>query len=64
MIKLTNKVLDSHASQENSHIFKKTFGDNMLTIKKYCKVRGHCNYTDKYGGATHSMCNLKHWMPN
>ena len=35
----------------------------MLKIKKYCKVRDHCNYTDEYRGAAHNICNLKYSMP-
>ena len=30
-----------------------------LKNKKYCKVRYHCRYTNEYGGAVHSICNLK-----
>ena len=26
--------------------------------------RDHCHYTGKYGGAAHSICNLKFNMPN
>ena len=28
--------------------------------KKYCKVKSHCFYTRKYGGAAHRICNLKY----
>ena len=32
-------------------------------IKKSCRVRDRCLYTDKYRGAGHSICNLKHIIP-
>ena len=32
--------------------------------KSYGKVRDHCHYTGKYGGAAHSICNLKLNAPN
>ena len=31
--------------------------------KKYRNVKIHCRYTEEYGGALHSICNLKHSMP-
>ena len=31
--------------------------------KKYCNVKIHCRYTEEYGGALHSICNLKHSVP-
>ena len=36
---------------------------NMLKIKKYRKVRDHCQYIEKYRGAAHSICNLKYSVP-
>ena len=30
--------------------------------KRYCKVRHHC-YTGEYGGAAHSISNLKYSIP-
>ena len=35
----------------------------MLKIKKYCKVRDHCQYTEKYRGAAYSICSLKYSVP-
>ena len=34
-----------------------------LKDRKYCKVRDNCNCTQKYRGAPHSICNLKHTVP-
>ena len=31
--------------------------------KKYHKVRDHCHYPGKYGGATHDVCNLRYKIP-
>ena len=36
---------------------------NMLKIKKYRKVRHHCQYPEKYRGAAYSICNLKYSVP-
>ena len=27
---------------------------------KYRRVRDHCHYTGKYGGAVHNICNLRY----
>ena len=31
--------------------------------KKNYKVRDHCHYTGKYGGAAHNICNLRYNVP-
>ena len=31
--------------------------------KKHHKVRGHCHYTRKFRGASHSICNLRYKTP-
>ena len=31
--------------------------------KKYHKVTDHCDYTGKYRGTAHSICNLKNSVP-
>ena len=28
-----------------------------------CKERDHCDYTGKYEGAAHNICNLRHKIP-
>ena len=35
----------------------------MLKIKRYCKVRDHCDYTGEYRSAANSICNLKYSKP-
>ena len=40
--------------------FSKRFADN----KNYQKVRDHCHFIGKYGGATHSICNFRFKVPN
>ena len=29
-------------------------------VIKYRRVRDHCHYTGKYGGAAHNICNLRY----
>ena len=36
------------------------FENRYLKDKKHCKVRSHCHYTGTYGGAAHSIYNLKY----
>ena len=49
---------------QKSVIFvKKKIENKYLNDKKYRKVRDHCHYTGEYKSATHSICNLKHFMP-
>ena len=42
---------------------KKTVVHKYTNDKTYHKVRDHCHYTGKYGGAAHSICNLKYSIP-
>ena len=37
---------------------------NFANDKNYRKVRNHCYFTVKYGGAAHSICILKFNVPN
>ena len=32
-------------------------------IRKYQKVKDHCHYIGKFGGAAHSICNLRYKVP-
>ena len=36
----------------------------LATDKNIQKFRNHCQYTGKYRGAAHSICNLKFNVPN
>ena len=36
-----------------------SFVKKNLKDKKYREVRDHCHYAGEYGGAAHSICNLK-----
>ena len=48
---------ESYKNQEKCHICEKEFcTDN----KEMRKVRDHCHYTGKYGGAAQSKCNLNY----
>ena len=59
MIPLTKKEEKNHNKQNVCHICRKEFNtdDN---DKKYHKVKDHCHYTGKYGGAAHDICNLRY----
>ena len=47
---------------ENFHICKKRFSTDDSN-KKYYKVWDHCQYTGKYRGAAHDICNLRYKVP-
>ena len=49
-----------HNKQNVCYICKKKDLVQMMTIKKYHKVRAHCHYTGKYRGAAHDICNLRY----
>ena len=34
-----------------------------MKYKEYCKIRDRCHYRGEYGGAAHSICNLKYSIP-
>ena len=59
IIPLTDKEKETHENQKIYYTCKK----NLVQIKKYCKVRDHCYYTGQYGGAAHSICNLRCEIP-
>ena len=60
MIALTNL---QYEKTKICHISKKKFEHKYINDKRYHKVKGHCHYTDKYRGAAHKICNLKHSIP-
>ena len=42
---------------------KKEFSTDDDDNKKYFKVRDHCHFIGKYGGAAHDICNLRYKTP-
>ena len=58
MMSLTYKENKSCKKPSVCYICKKGFSTDEDN-KKYHKVRDHCHYTEKYGGAAHSICNLR-----
>ena len=42
----------------------KTILKKLTKSVNYWKVRDHCDYTGKYSGAWHNICNLKFNVPN
>ena len=60
MIPLTKKEEENYNNQNVCYICKKEFDKS---DKKHHKVRDHCNYTGKYRGATHNICNLRYKIP-
>ena len=59
MIPLTNEEKESYEKQKVCYICEKEFS----TDKKYRKVRDHCDYTGRFRGAAHSICNLHYKIP-
>ena len=55
---LTKRQQESYENAKTCYIYKK-----FERQKKYHNVINHCNYTRKYRGATHSICNLKYSVP-
>ena len=56
MQNLSKEQQITHENAEYCHICKKVFG----TKKNQVKVRDHDNYTGKYRGAAHLICNLRY----
>ena len=56
MIPLIKKEEKNFYNQKVCYICKKEFDKS---DKKHYKVRDHCQYTGKYRGAAHSICNLR-----
>ena len=59
MIPLTVKERESYFKQEICHMSKKNITDinnrSEFMFIKYCRVRDHCHYTEKYRGAAHDV---------
>ena len=62
MIALTDEENKSYKKQKVCYVCKRRFStDN--DNEKYHKVRDQCHYTGKYGGAAHSIYNLRYKTP-
>ena len=59
---LTKKEEKKHNKEEVCHLCRKKLGTDDNN-KKYHKLKYHCHYTVKYGGAAHDMCNLRYKTP-
>ena len=59
---LTKKEEKNHNKQNVCYICRKKFNTND-SDKKCHKVRDHCDYTGKYRGAAHDICNLRYKIP-
>ena len=70
MIPLTDEENESYEKEKVCYICKKEFNNDgndknefntdendKNAFKQYHKVRDHCNYTGKYRGAAHNICN-------
>ena len=60
---LTKEWQESDGNAKSCYICKGNFENKYVKDKKYCKVRDHCHYKEKYRGAAHSICNLKYSGP-
>ena len=58
MTPLTKKEDKNHNKEKACHICKKRFSTDDNN-KKYHRVRDHYQYTGKYRGAAHDICNLR-----
>ena len=63
-IKLLTKVQqESNENAKICYICKEKIENKYLKDKKYRKGNDHCHYTEKYSGASYSICNLKYNVP-
>ena len=58
MIKLTNEKQRLRLKAKTCYICKRKFLEKYDKDKIYGKVRDHSNYTGRYLGVAHSICNL------
>ena len=64
MLTLTEIELKSHQDATQCYICRQKFTQKFAKDKSHRKLRDHCHFTDKYRGATHSICNLRFNVPN
>ena len=60
---LTKEQQKSYENTKICYVRPEKFEDKHAEDKEYRKVRDHCHYTREYRGATHSICNLKYFVP-
>ena len=58
---LTKKQWKRYEKVSRWHICFRTFDSK---DPRYNKVRDHCHYTGRYGGAAHSLYNLRYRIPS
>ena len=64
ILPLTKEELKSYQYAKVYDICGKRTLKMFAKNRNYEKVRDHCHYTGKYGGAAYSICNLKFNVPN
>ena len=64
ILPLTKEELKSYQYAKVYYICGKRTLKMFAKNRNYEKVRDHCHYTGKYGGAAYSICNLKFNVPN
>ena len=62
IIPLAKEEEHIHKKKKVSYICRKPFSDNSEN-RKYRRVRDHYNYTGKYRGDAHDICNLRYHIP-
>ena len=62
MIPLSEEENKSYEEQDVCHIRRKKLNSDKKD-KKHQKVKDHCHYTGKFGGAAHDNCNLRYKIP-
>ena len=67
MISPTDEESSSYEKRKVCYVCRKVFSsndDNEVGLnEKYQKVKDHCHYTGKTGGAAHDVCNLRYKTP-
>ena len=66
MIPITKKEIKSYENQKVCYICEKKFCDDKnkkIEYDLYHNVRYHCQYTGKFRGAAHNICNLRYNIP-
>ena len=66
MTELADDEKEHHKNSKRCFLCNKRFSNNKNSeqYKNFCKVRDHDDYTGKYRGAAHSICNLQYKIPN